>query len=134
MAEQISGRPFVREVSRTRWYLRHPRYMRYMAREVTCIFIAIYTVILIVGIARLTEGQEAYDGFLQALRTPGSIAFHVVALVFSIYHSFTWFNLAPKAMPVRIGERALPHEVIAGAHYVGWVVLTAIILWLAGVL
>jgi fumarate reductase subunit C len=108
--------------------------MRYMAREVTCIFIAIYTAILIVGIARLTEGQEAYDGFLQALRTPGSIAFHVVALVFSIYHSFTWFNLAPKAMPVRIGERALPQGVIAGAHYVGWVVLTLIVLWLAGAL
>lgn len=133
MAEQVTRRPFVREVPRTRWYLRHPRYMRYMAREVTCIFIAIYTVILIVGIARLAEGQAAYEGFLQALRTPGSIAFHIAALVFSIYHSFTWFNLAPKAMPVRVGGRALPHEVIAGAHYVGWVILTLVVLWLAGV-
>ena len=133
MAEQVTRRPFVREVPRTSWYLRHPRYMRYMAREITCIFIAIYTVILIVGIARLAEGQAAYEGFLQVLRTPGSIAFHIAALVFSIYHSFTWFNLAPKAMPVRVGERALPHEVIAGAHYVGWVILTLVVLWFAGV-
>jgi fumarate reductase subunit C len=132
MAEQVSRRPFIREVSRTRWYLRHPRYMRYMTREVTCIFIAIYTVILIVGFGRLTEGQAAYEGFLQALRTPGSIAFHVAALVFSLYHSFTWFNLAPKAMPVRIGGRALPHAAIAGAHYIVWVLLTFIVLWLAG--
>ena len=133
MAEQVGRRPFVREVSRTRWFFRHPRYMRYMAREVTCIFIAIYTVILIVGLARLVQGPEAYSGFLQALRTPGSIVFHIVALVFSLYHSFTWFNLAPKAMPVRVGDSALPHGAIAGAHYVVWVLLTLLVLWLAGV-
>ena len=132
MAEQVSRRPFVREVSKTRWFLRHPRYMRYMAREVTCIFIAVYTVILIVGIARLGQGPDAYEGFLQALRTPGSIAFHLVALAFSVYHSATWFNLAPKAMPVRVGESALPHGAVAGAHYVGWVILTLLVLWFAG--
>jgi fumarate reductase subunit C len=132
MADQIGRRPFLREVSRTRWYLRNPRYMRYMAREVTCIFIAVYTVILIVGIARLVQGPDAYAAFLQALRSPGSIAFHFVALTFSLYHSFTWFNLAPKAMPVRVGERALPHAAIAGAHYVAWMLLTIVVLWLAG--
>jgi fumarate reductase subunit C len=133
MAEQIGRRPFVREVSRTRWFLRHPRYMRYMAREVTCIFIAIYTVILIVGLARLAQGPGAYQAFLDALRSPASIVFHVAALVFSLYHSFTWFNLAPKAMPVHVGEKALPHGAIAGAHYVIWAVLTVVVLWLAGV-
>jgi len=132
MAEQVGRGPFFREVSRTRWYLRHPRYMRYMAREVTCIFIAVYTVILIVGIARVAQGPDAYAAFLQALRSPGSIAFHLVALAFSLYHSFTWFNLAPKAMPVWIGENMLPHAVVAGAHYVGWLLLTLLVLWLAG--
>jgi fumarate reductase subunit C len=107
--------------------------MRYMAREITCIFIAIYTVILIVGLARLTQGPEAYQGFLAALRSPVSIAFHFAALLFSLYHSFTWFNLAPKAMPVRAGERVLPHGLIAGAHYLLWLLVTIIVLWLAGV-
>jgi fumarate reductase subunit C len=132
MAEQVGRRPFFREVSRTRWYLRHPRYMRYMAREVTCIFIAVYTVILIVGIARLGQSPDAYQSFLQALQTPVSIAFHLAALVFSVYHSVTWFNLAPKAMPVRIGENTLPHAAVAGAHYVAWVLITLLVLWLAG--
>jgi len=132
MAEQVGRRPFVREVPKTRWFLRHPRYRRYMAREVTCIFIAVYTVILIVGIARLGQGAGAYEAFLQALRTPLSIAFHVVALAFSLYHTVTWFNLAPKAMPVRFGETALPHAAVAGAHYFAWVILTVVVLWLAG--
>ncbi|MCX7180382.1 MAG: hypothetical protein NTX56_17025 [Proteobacteria bacterium] len=54
----MSRRPYVREVPPTSWYFRMPRYMRYMAREVTSIFIGIYTVILLVGLARLTEGVQ----------------------------------------------------------------------------
>ena len=134
MAVQVGRRPFVREVPPTRWYLRHPRYMRYMAREVTCIFIAIYTVVLIVGIARVAEGRAAYAAFLEALQSPVSIAFLVLTLGFSIYHSFTWFNLAPKAMPVQIGERILPNAVIAGAHYAAWIVVTLVLLHFGGVL
>ena len=31
----MSRKPYIREVSKTGWYLKHPRYMRYMSREVT---------------------------------------------------------------------------------------------------
>ena len=132
MAEQVTRRPYVREVPRTRWYFRQPRYMRYMAREVTCIFIMIYTVILIVGFGALARGPEAYQAFLAALRSPVSIVFHILALGFSVYHSATWFNLTPKALPVQFGESFLPGGVIAGFHYVLWVVLSVWVLWLAG--
>jgi len=133
MAGQVGRRPYVREVSRTRWFFRHPRYMRYMAREVTCIFIGAYTVLLLVGLARLAESRAAYEAFVQALQSPASVAFHVLALVFSAYHSITWFNLAPKAMPVQVGEAFLPDSVIGGAHYVGWAIVSAVVLFAAGV-
>lgn len=107
--------------------------MRYMAREVTCIFIAIYSAILVVGVYRLAEGQVAYERFLAALTSPASVAFHVLALVFAVYHSVTWFNLSPKAMPVQLGEKFLPDAVIAGAHYIAWIVITLALLFIAGV-
>ncbi len=50
-SEEMSRKPYVREVSKTTWFLSHPRYMRYMAREVTCIFIVAYTFLLIVALA-----------------------------------------------------------------------------------
>jgi fumarate reductase subunit C len=106
--------------------------MRYMAREVTCIFILIYTVVLVIGFAALTRGPEAYDVFMASLRSPLSVVFHVLALAFSVYHSVTWFNLTPKALPVQMGERFLPGAVIAGAHYALWIILSLWILWLAG--
>lgn len=133
MAVQIGRRPYLREVSRTRWFFRHPRYLRYMAREVTCIFIGIYTVLLLVGLARLAQSRAAYEGFLLALQSPASIAFHVLALIFVAYHSITWFNLTPKAMPLQIGERFVPEGLIAGACYLAWAIVSALVLFCSGV-
>lgn len=132
MAEKIGRKPYVREVPKFRWFFRHPRYLRYMAREFTCLFIGVYTVIMLVGVMRVAEGPAAYAAFLEALRTPAGIVFHVLALGFSAYHSITWFNLTPRAMPIQAGERFVPDAVIAGAHYAAWAVLTLAVLVLAG--
>jgi len=133
MGEKMSRRPYVREVSPTSWYFRMPRYMRYMAREVTSIFIGIYTVILLVGLARLADGPEQWAEFLKALQAPSSILFHWLALAFALYNSFTWFNVAPKALPIQVGEELMPDMVVAGGHYVVWVLLSLFILFWAGV-
>lgn len=134
MGEKMSRQPYIREVSKTTWYFKRPRYMRYMAREVTCIFIGAYTLMLLVGLLRLSQGQAQYEDFLMALRQPASVVFHIVALVFSLYHTFTWFNVAPKALPIQVGEEIWPDSVVASAHYVVWAVLSLWILFWAGVI
>jgi fumarate reductase subunit C len=127
----MSRRPYVREES-WRWVLRHPRYLRYMAREFSCLFIGAWTFLLVVGLKRLAEGPQAWDAFLAALGSPLSIAFHFVALAFAVYHSITWFNLTPKALPLQLGESFVPDRLVSGAHFVGWGALSAAVLWLAG--
>lgn len=129
----MTGKPYVREVPRFGWFFRQPRYLRYMAREVTCIFIGAYAVLLVVALRRLTEGREAYEGFLQALAGPASLIFHLVVLAFALYHTFSWFNVTPKAMPIQVGEEFLPDGIIIGAHYAVWLVVSAALLYLAGV-
>ena len=128
----MSRKPYVREVRKFRWFFRHPRYLRYMAREVTCIFIGAYTLLLVAGLNSLSQGPAAYQGFRDWLSSPASIVFHVLALGFALYHSVTWFNLTPKALPVQIGEDFLPDAVISGAHYAGWGLLSLAVLALAG--
>lgn len=129
----MSRNPLVREVPPTSWFFRHPRYLRYMAREVTCIFIAAYCVLLVVGLQRLSAGPAAWEGFLLALRSADSIVFHLLALAAAFYHAATWFNATQKAMPLQIGEDFVPGNVISGAHYVAWAVLSIAVLFLAGV-
>ena len=128
----MSRRPYIRPVSASSWWLAQPRYIRYMAREASCIFIGAYTAVVVVGLLRLSQGAAAWEAFLEALQTPASVVFHLLALAFALYHTTTWFNVTPKAMPVQIGEASLPGSVIIGAHYAGWAVVSALILFLAG--
>jgi len=132
MAEEVNRRPYVRAET-WRWIFRHPRYLRYMARECSCLFIGGYTLLLVAGLKSLSEGRAAYEAFIEGLRGPASIVFHLVALGFAMYHSATWFNLTPKALPVQVGEAFVPDGVISGAHYAAWAVLSLAVLHLAGV-
>jgi fumarate reductase subunit C len=103
-----------------------------MAREATCLFIGVYTFLIVLGLRELANGPAAWQAFLESLRSPASIVFHVLALGFALYHSITWFNLTPKALPVQVGNDFLPDAAISGAHYVGWAVLSFAILFFAG--
>ncbi len=127
-----NGKPYVREVSRYGWFLRNPRYRRYMAREVTCVFIGLHALILLVAFKRLSEGREAWEAFLHNLTGPAGVVLQLAILAFAVYHSTSWFNVTPKAMPVQIGEQFLPGAVIIGAHYAAWLIATVAVLFLAG--
>jgi len=128
----MSRKTYVREISNTTWYLERRRDLTHMLQEVTSLFIGIYTIILLWGVKALSEGPEAYQGFLDALGSPLLITFNWITFVVMIYHSISWFSVTPKAMPVQIGEEFLPGGVIAAGHYVAWVVVSAVIYYLAG--
>ena len=128
----MSRKPYVREISNTTWYLERRRDLTHMLQEVTSLFIGIYTIILLWGVKALSEGPEAYQGFLDALGSPLLITFNWITFVVMIYHSVSWFSVTPKAMPVQIGEEFLPGGIIAAGHYVAWVVVSAVIYYLAG--
>ena len=126
----MSRKPYIREMSKTNWFFSQPRYMRYMAREVTCIFILAYTILLIFALKNLADGPEAYAGFLEALNSPLGILFNLAALVAAVYHSTSWFNVTPQAMPMQRGEEFVPGNIIIGAHYGGWALISLIVLFL----
>ena len=126
----MSRKPYVREVSKTTWFLSQPRYKRYMAREVTCIFIFAYTFLLIVALKRVAEGPEAFQGFLNALHSPLGVLFNVAVLVAAVYHSISWFSVTPQAMPIQRGEEFVPGNLIVNAHYGAWAVVSLIVLFL----
>jgi fumarate reductase subunit C len=127
-------KPFVRQVSKTGWYLKHPRYLRYMSREVTCIFIGAFALLLLYAIERLSRGQAAYEAFLAAITGPWSALALLVILVFAVHNATSWFNVTPKALPVQIGEEFLPGKYIIGAHYAVWALASLGVLYFAGVL
>ena len=131
----MSRQPYVRAFSKTTWYMRNGRYKVYMLREVTCLLVGFYAFLTIFALAALAAGPDQWNGFLAAQQNPVMIVFHGIALLyFLVYQTFAWFKLAPKAMPVQLGEKKLPGSIIVIAHYVAWAVLSAFIFWLAGVI
>jgi fumarate reductase subunit C len=92
------------------WYKRDAYFIRYMAREVTAIFVALYAIVLLFGVVRLAQGEAAFNGWLQYLKTPWMLVFHVIVLATFVYHTWSWFNIMPKTLPIMFvgGKRVQP--------------------------
>ncbi|MCB9960408.1 MAG: fumarate reductase subunit C [Rhodospirillaceae bacterium] len=129
----MSRRPYVRPISRTGWWTTQKRYTEYMAREVTCVFIGAYTVLLVWGLMRLSQGQEAWDSFVAGITGPVGILFHLVCLAFAFYNTVTWFRVTPKAMPLMFKGKRVPGTVIVGGHWAAWAGVTLVVLIVAGI-
>jgi fumarate reductase subunit C len=115
------------------WWLKKKSYFFFMLRELSSLFIALFLVVYLVEIYQLTKGPDAYIAFTQKLSSPGWILFHVVVLLFALYHSFTWFQSSAVVLPIRLGERLVPRQTVTALHIVAWAVvsLAVLILFLA---
>jgi fumarate reductase subunit C len=82
------------------WWRRDPYFVRYMAREATAVLVAVYAVVLLVGLICLARGEAAYGAWLATLSTPWSLALHALLLVVFVYHTWSWFLIMPKTMPL----------------------------------
>ena len=114
------------------WWRRNPVFLRYMAREATAIFVAIYALILLAGLARLSQGPAAFEQWLEGLRSPASVLFHGLLLAVFLYHTWSWFSIMPKTMaPLHVGGRRVAAAAIT-ALGVGASVLASFALYVLG--
>jgi fumarate reductase subunit C len=114
----------------TYWWLWRWAYLKFIVRELSSVFVAYFVVLLLLMLRALSVGPESYVAFQQWLKTPGIITLNVVSLFFVLFHTITWFNLAPRAIVVRVRGRRVPDPVIAGSNYVAWLVVSVAVGWL----
>ena len=99
-----------------------------MLRELSSVFIALFLVVYLIQIYQLTKGSDAYIAFTQRLSSPGWILFHVVVLLFALYHSVTWFQSTAVVLPIRLGERSVPRQMVTALHIGAWAAVSLAIL------
>jgi fumarate reductase subunit C len=114
----------------TYWWLARWPYLKFILREVSSVFVAWFVVVTLLQIRALTQGAAEYAEFQQWLRSPLVLALNVVSFLFIMFHAVTWFNLASKAMAIRVGGKRLPGLAIAAPNYVAWVVISAAVAWI----
>lgn len=123
-----TARAYRQPVSRF-WWLRRRSYFLFMMRELSSVFVAWFVVFLLMLVAAVSSGPVAYQEFLDWSARPWVIALDVIASAFVLLHAVTWFNLAPKAMVVRLRGRRVPPRVVLAAHYGLWAACSAVVAW-----
>lgn len=105
-------KPYVRPMEG--WWKKNPYFVEYMVHESTALFVAAYALTLLVGLLRLSQGEVAWNGWLDAMKSPLSIVFHLALLVAIAYHAFTWFKLFPLTMPPVVvdGKKVAPEVIV----------------------
>lgn len=114
----------------TYWWLGQWPYLKFILREISSVFVAWFVIETLMQIGALIDGPSAWAEMQDFFANPIVMAVNIISLFFVIFHAVTWFNLAPKAMAVRLGGKRVPGILIAGPQYVAWIVVSAIVAWL----
>jgi len=113
----------------TYWWLHKWVHLKFILRELSSIFVACFVVITLLQIRAVREGPQAYAAFQAWLQNPLLIVLNAVSFLFVLFHTITWFNLAPRAMVVRLRGKRVPDLWIAVPNYVAWLAISGIVAW-----
>jgi fumarate reductase subunit C len=114
----------------TYWWLWQPAYLKFILRELSSVAVAYFVVLILLQLRALHRGPEAYAAFQAWLQTPLAVVLSVVSFCFVLFHTITWFNLAPRALVVRLRGQRVPDLWIAGSNYAAWLVVSVVVAWL----
>lgn len=119
--------PAPRQYSKA-WFLKRRPYRIYMLRELSAVFFAVYTLLMILLVAKVHDGVSAFREYVDTLRSPGLVLFAIVALLFALLHSVTWFRAIPSVLSPGHDERSASRRLLIGAPYAVMLGLTAMVL------
>ena len=111
------------------WWLEKLAYGKFITREMTSVAVGYAAVLLIVQVWVLSRGEQAYERFLHFMQSPAVLVFHGVVLLFLLFHTVTWLNLAPKALVLHVRRKRVPDAAVLAGHYAAWLVATALSVW-----
>lgn len=123
-------RPYVQKQPRN-WWLKNSYYRFYMLREATSVPIFVYALVLIWGLFSLSQGESAFADWLALMGQPWMMLLHLLVVAAALLHAYTWFDLTPKILVIRLGGFRVPDLWVKLGHYGGFVLTSAALLCLA---
>ena len=105
------------------WWTRSRHYFLYIAREFSALPMALWLLWLLVEIQRAAGGPAQYHPH----SSPAFVAFSVIVLAFSLYHSYATVKGAPSLIRVKIFDRQVPPGVIVLAMCGAWAAASAVV-------
>jgi fumarate reductase subunit C len=106
------------------WWLGQWRYLKFILRELSSVFVAFVVIMTILQVRALRGGPQAYARFQHQMQSPAVISVSLISLFFVVFHTITWFNLTPRAMAVRVRGKRIPESLVAAPNYAIWIVVS----------
>ena len=113
------------------WWLRPGPFLRFAAREITSMFAAIFSGLMLLFLFALSRGRDHYEGFLRWLKLPAVIAVSAIVLAALLYHMATWFRLTTHILEVRLGGKPLPRRAVLTGLIAVWLAVSAGVAYLS---
>ena len=110
------------------WWQKSSFYRFYMLREGTAIPALWFSLELIFGLFALKNGAESWASFVTFLQHPGVLLLNILALAAALLHSKTWFELAPKASVIVIGDKKMPPAPVIKGLWVVMILVSLVLL------
>ena len=107
------------------WWLKNPRYVLFMVREISSVFVALFVVLHLLYFMMMGAGGGADQSALEIWKSPVMIGLHVVILLFALLHTVTWLALTGRIQVVRLGERVISPAMVTAGAFAGWLVVSA---------
>src|SRR6516164_1357155 len=101
----------------TYWWLARWAYLKFILREISSVFVGWTVLVVLLQIRALKRGPADYASFQAWLANPFVLSLNIISFGSVVFHAITWFNLAPKAMAVRMSGKRLPAVAIAGPNF-----------------
>jgi len=109
------------------WYLDRWPYFKFMVRELSCVAVAYFAVVMLLQIHAINSGADAYARFQALMRCPVMLAANVVALALILFHAVTWFALVPRVFMRQMMGSEIPDVVAMIPNYGVWLVASAVV-------
>lgn len=109
------------------WYFERWPYLKFMIRELSCVFVAYFAVMMLLQIHAISNGPMAYARFAACMRGPLTLILNAVALVLIMFHAVTWFALVPRVFIRHLMGPGIPDVVAMLPNYGAWFVASAIV-------
>ncbi|MCC7201066.1 MAG: fumarate reductase subunit C [Nitrospirae bacterium] len=107
------------------WWMKKGSYFIFMMRELSSVFVALYSIFLIIQFCAISEGPEKYNAVLSVFQSWWMILIHVVIGAFVLLHMVTWFRISGRIF----GARPLTPGMVTVANYIVWAVVSIVILY-----
>ncbi|HEX2362625.1 MAG TPA: hypothetical protein VHI11_11170 [Jiangellaceae bacterium] len=112
------------------WWLSKWSYLLFVLRELSSVFVAWLVVFLLLFVRAVYHGDEQYRAFLDWAANPVVVLINVIALLFLILHTVTWFGLTPQAVPTQVRGHRVQASMVLASQYVAWALVSLFVFWL----